>query len=402
MPKWLLAGIACAAILIVAPLILASESRTSSITEIMLRKVSRHLPDFIYVGFNGAPETRPDVQRLLAAGAGITRPYRAIWQERFFANGATHGRGFLRICTQADPRMDCAFRSLDAAFAAVGKGQGLVLSAGIYNEAGVLKQDGVTLLAEPGAQLQGKAAQGKAALVIRGNDTLIQGLECSGIRVRDGNGACIRMEGRNLTLQGVYFHDSQEGILSGGSPGTITIEDSLFSRLGYGGRAHAIYIGGGEDSALIVRRSHFLDTRGQGHGIKSRARSNLIENSVIASRDSEDSRAIDLSNGGHNVIRSNVIQEGAHSSNYEVIGIGLEKRTPAKDAADETSEITGNLFILDRPDSVLVDARNVPQPVFDNNIVVGGAAAQVPDGNVWIRSRNLAGLGPPPNPLGPE
>ena len=402
MPKWLLAGIVCIATLATAPLIFASENRTMSISEIVLGKVSRHLPDLIYVGFNDQAEKRPDVKALLAAGAGIERPYRAIWQERFYAKGVAHGQGFLRICTQADPRKDCDFRSLEAAFAAVGAGQGLVLSPGIYQQAGVLRQDRVTLLAEPGARLQGKAILGKAALVIKGADTLIQGLECSGIRVPDGNGACIRMEGRNLTLEGVYFHDSQEGILAGGSPGTVTIEDSLFSRLGYGGRAHAIYIGGGRNSALVVRRTHFLDTRNEGHSIKSRASSNLIENCVIAAREAKDSRAIDLPNGGHSIIRSNVIQEGANSSNYEVIGIGLELRKTPKNASTEPSQIVGNLFVIDRSSSDLLDARNVPAPVFKDNIVVGGPASGVPDGNVWFRSRSLAGLGPPPNPLGPE
>src|SRR5690606_29444700 len=162
---------------------------------------------------------------------------------------------------------------------------------------------------------------------------VIEGLECSGISVRDRNGACVRLEGRDLTLRGVNFHDSEQGVLSGGNNGLVEIEDSMFNRLGEGGQAHGIYIGGG-DTALSVRHSHFLDTRNEGHAIKSRAPVNTIRDTVIASLDQVDSRAIDLPEGGRTIISGNVIEEGPNSSNWDSIGVGLELRQAANPEAN--------------------------------------------------------------------
>ena len=70
----------------------------------------------------------------------------------------------------------------------------------------------------------------KNTLVVMGNSVLIEGLECSGIHVPSGNGACLRLEGKDITIRKVFFHDSEEGILGG--RGLTVIEDSRFERLG--------------------------------------------------------------------------------------------------------------------------------------------------------------------------
>jgi len=177
---------------------------------------------------------------------------------------------------------------------------------------------------------------------------VIDGIECSGIEVSDDNGACIRIEGDDLTVRNVNFHDNQQGILSGPGGGTVLVENSRFERNGYGGYAHGLYIGP-EVAEFVFRGNTVLSTKGEGHGVKSRAHRSLIEDNVIAGLEGEDSRAIDLPNGGEAIIRRNLLEKGPKSANAQMIGVALE--TPLH-AANQT-EITQNLIIFDTVQSQL-------------------------------------------------
>ena len=218
--------------------------------------------------------------------------------------------------------------------------------------------------------------------MIRGDNTVIEGLECSGIEVPAFNGACIRLRGRNLTLRNVYFHSSQQGLLSGGEVGEVLVENSRFEDLGAIGRAHAIYMSGGDH--LIVRGSRLLSSRDEGHEIKSRARKTTIESSFIGSKLGRDSRTIDLPNGGDITIVDNVIQKGPNSSNPDLIGIALEKDKPQH--PETRVLIRGNTLIMDRPGRVL----NALVPVeMTGNFIVAGSPQT---GNEWFPDRIAAGL----------
>jgi hypothetical protein len=168
-------------------------------------------------------------------------PPPAVWRPGVLVRGADGSIGLdagakqreVRVCPLSRDRA-CGYAGLSAVFGSLRPGDRVVMAPGEYREAAILRVDRITIVAEDGAHLLGVAAGGKAALVIAGNDTVIEGLECSDIAVPDRNGACIRLEGRNLTLRGVHFHDSEQGILGGG--GTVLIEDSTFERLGKGGR----------------------------------------------------------------------------------------------------------------------------------------------------------------------
>ena len=357
-------------------------------------KLDRYLPDSLFALIHGRPSIKLDLSELRSSGAGLHNTYRSKWLASFAARvpEPTGGRVF-RLCGPADLRGDCDFWSLAAAFLGVQDGDVLVLSPGIYEEAAVLAANGITIRAEPGAHIKGQAIDGKAALVIDGDDTVIEGLECSGIKVRDRNGACIRLQGHNLTLSGVYFHDSEQGILTGQDKGQVIVQDSLFERLGAGGKAHAIYMGGGPDSVLIVRRVHIISSKDQGHGVKSRAVSTIIEDSVIASLGGVDSRLIDLPNGGMNVIRGNILQNGPNSANQDMIGIGLELKAASSNAEAHRSIVTGNIMILDRAaGNSPLHTRHVPAVEFSSNVIIGGRRDVSGHDNYWFRSRSMAGL----------
>jgi hypothetical protein len=322
----------------------------------------------------------------------------------------------LRACppdSAAQP--DCRYAGLQVALAAALPGDHVVLAPGVYQEGAVIATPHLVLRGEPGAHLRGHAVEGKAALVVKANDVLIEGIECSGIAVRDNNGACIRIEGDDLTVRKVHFHDNQQGILSGHGGGVLLVEHSLFERNGFGGQAHGVYIGPTVES-FTFRNSRILATTGAGHGFKSRAQQTIVENSVIAGLDGDDSRAIDLPNGGKVVIRGNVLEKGPNSENGQLIGLALERDLHE---VNETL-IEDNLMVFDTlpvglvqslgqamglmpPKGMAILSESPGQVILRNNTIVGAreiGGGVVEQGNRTYQTRRDAGL--PPYPALPE
>lgn len=258
------------------------------------------------------------------------------------------------------------FPSIAAAVAVAREGDEVRLTPGEYREAVIISVDRMTLRAEKGAVIRGVAAEGKAAIVVKANGVTIAGLECANIEVPDRNGACVRLEGRDLHLSDVYFHDSEQGVLTGGSPGTVVIEDSTFARLGARGQAHGIYIGGGR---LEIRRSRFLESRDEGHEIKSRALETRITDSIIASLGGDSSRAIDLPNGGLVMIEGNLIAHGPRATNRDLVSFGVEGKLHPRSMLS----MRRNLVLLERlgPNVLVNSALGVPAPRVDGNVIVG-------------------------------
>lgn len=268
---------------------------------------------------------------------------------------------------------DCSYRTVEAALEAATDGVTVTIRPGVYRDGGILRANRVRIEAT-GAHLFDTAFEEKACLVIKGRDATVEGLRCSHVRVPDANGACVRAEGRNLTLRNVHFHDAQTGLLSGSTAGRIVIENSSFERLGNRGaevgNAHGIYVGSIDE--LIVRETRVLASTGEGHEVKSRAARTVIERSVIASLEGRDSRQIDLPNGGDIVIRDNVLEKGPNSSNREIIGIGMERgRGNGVDHELNRATVENNTVILDRWGwDVPVAARAVPEPTARDNLVI--------------------------------
>jgi hypothetical protein len=263
-----------------------------------------------------------------------------------------------------DGAVVATYKSLSEAALALRPNETLSLSPGLYREAAVIKPDGVTVKGLIGpngerAHLQDSLWTGerrssyKGAIVVRGAGVTVEGIECSGVSVPDGNAACIRIAGPDLTVRDVYFHDAQEGILGGGG-GFVTVEDSLFERLGWDGvgtgrnlgRAHGMYVNDKVD-AFTVRNARVLDTKGEGHGIKSKAARTTIENCVVDSTNGVDSRAIDISWGGVAEIEGNTLVKGANSSNKEMILFAVGRKAKAHGTPRAT--ISGNRMVFKRP-----------------------------------------------------
>lgn len=289
------------------------------------------------------------------------------------------------------------FSSLASATAALNDGDVLHLGPGVYKEPLVITANHVRIIGHGHVVFDGVSAEQKGAILTKGNDIFIRNIECRNIRVPDQNGACVRHEGTNLTLNHVYFHQSEQGVLSGQQSGTVNIENSRFERLGKQGQAHGLYIGAGE---LNISDSLFLAMQDQGHAVKSRAAITRIDRSILASLSGQDSRLIDVPNGGALNIRNSVLQQGPLSVNADAIGYGLEGlRYP-----DNQITFINNTVILERNGSnrLLHSAAGSPTAEAYDNLIISSSEQSLGGFNLFFETRQEAGLGQYPDVPAPR
>lgn len=214
------------------------------------------------------------------------------------------------------------YASLKDAVAAIGDGKGTILIApGTYAQCAVQEGGDVTFRARKAGTviLDGMPCEGKAALVLRGWATSVDGIVFQNLRVPDGNGAGIRLESGNLAVSNSLFRHSEEGILSGDAPrNSVTIDKSTFRHLGRCDRdldcAHGIYIG--RYASLRVTRSRF-DQGDGGHYLKTRTpRVTITDNSFDDSAGRMTNYMVDLSNGASGEISRNEMVQGRDKDNY--------------------------------------------------------------------------------------
>lgn len=286
------------------------------------------------------------------------------------------------------------FKNLQDAASALRNGDELQIGAGIYRTPLVISADDVTITGSGHVVIERKAAMGKGAIITKGDDIRISNIECRNIHVGDRNGACVRHQGRNLTLHHVYFHSSEQGLLTGKKPGRVHISDSRFEQLGKLGRAHGIYVG--RDGELILEDSLVLAAKSWGHEVKSRAAVTRIRRSVIASLGSNDNRLIDVPHGGLLEITDSVLQQGPASGDDSAIGFALEGRPHASHKV----VMDGNIVILERDGSDRLLHAGDADPILrlSNNAFINTDIDEDQDaGNLYFDSREEAGLQPFPH-----
>lgn len=220
------------------------------------------------------------------------------------------------------------FSAPSAAIAAAQDGDKIAISPGQYFDCAVVKANKVTIEgmgAPEQVVMTDKTCEGKALLVTRGNDITVRNLTLQRARVPDENGAGIRAEGRNLTIERVRFINNQNGILSGIGGGSMIIRDSLFEKNGFCGGAcsHGVYIAGVD--LLRIERTRFFDTK-RAHHIKSRApRTEVLNCDIEDGPEGTASYEIEIPNGGSLVARGNNIEKGPKAENHTAaIMIGSE------------------------------------------------------------------------------
>lgn len=182
------------------------------------------------------------------------------------------------------------------------------------------------VILEAGAIIANDFSNGKGIFVVKGQNVTIKNIEFRNAKVPDRNGAGIRQEACNLTISNCIFDGNEMGILCGTLPNCkTTIEFCTFKGNGSPfnpGYQHNVYIN--NIDTLIFRYNSSTDAIAEGHELKSRAKFNYIAYNWIANTDSEDSRTIDLPNGGTALLIGNILLQGPNSANNNIIGYGLE------------------------------------------------------------------------------
>jgi hypothetical protein len=320
---------------------------------------------------------------------------RHVLTPRGFAKGLTAGLFAMSCLLASSPRSSAWAATLEvgagkpypqpsAAATAAHDGDHIVIAAGSYFDCAVWKANNLTIEgAGPDATVvTDKACMGKALFVTEGNNITVRALTLTRARVPDGNGAGIRAEGGDLTIQNVHFVNNENGLLAANEPGRkIIISDSEFIRNGAcegGGCAHGVYVG---DLALLrIERTKFFETR-HGHHIKSRAkRTEVVGCDIADGPNGTASYSIEIPNGGAVLVRDNKIEKGPNSENHVaalMLGAeGVTQPTPEILVEHNTFLVEGNYS------SFLVGNRTATEATLVGNTLQGNAKALLGDGTV--------------------
>jgi hypothetical protein len=240
-----------------------------------------------------------------------------------------------------------------AAAAVAQPGDVVIITPSTYHDCAVWRADNLTIEASAqGVVLAQTICGGKAIFVIVGNNVTVRGITFTKATAPSGNGAGIRAQGANLTIDNSTFTYDQDGILADANPtSTITISGSTFYHDGacIGECAHGIYVG--KIALLEVDHTSFSDTQ-VGHHIKSRAASTQISDCDIEDGPTGTaSYLVDIPNGGNLAITNTTMQKGPKATNHTTaITIGEEGVT------NPTNQllVTSNTFTNNGPATIFV------------------------------------------------
>ena len=288
------------------------------------------------------------------------------------------------------------YTTLSSALAAASNGDVIQVDAGTYTNDSAMVTKNVTIQGVGGlAHFQSTANIGndKAILVDQAQSLTIQNLEFSGAQVAEGNGAGIRFEAGTLTIQNSWFHDNQDGILTGTvSGGKISIDHSQFDHNGVGdSQTHQLYVG--QIASLSVTNSSFVDANG-GIDLKSRAAADtIIGNSFVDTKTGETTYQIDLPNGGNATVSGNSFYKSADTGNRATIHFGGELA-----GASGNLSVDHNNFWSDRnPTAVVLNQTQSTVSVTNNGLQdTVSIPVDVGPGSV---SGNITLTGTAPDPL---
>jgi hypothetical protein len=235
--------------------------------------------------------------------------------------------------------------ALAALLAATGAAQARTLRVGpaqkltLPSQAVAQAQDGDTILIDPGtyfdcvapraahltiaganpaagpAVLTDRTCDGKALVVADGDDMLLRDLVLQRARVPDGNGAGIRAEARNLTVERVRFVNDQAGIIAADVPGSaLTVTDSFFSDDGACDGPRCIdVVNVGKIALLRIAGSTITASRG-GHAVVSAATATVLDHDSITDGPAgAASFQLVLAAGGSLTMQDCVLEKGPHA-----------------------------------------------------------------------------------------
>lgn len=268
-----------------------------------------------------------------------------------------------------------------AARAAV-SGDLIVIHAGEYrNDYPIWSQDDLEITADGPVRILGDEdfiPNGKALWIVRGKRTTIRGIEFSGARVRDLNGAGIRLEQGSLVIEDCIFRGNEMGLLTTDRQDIeLTIRTSVFENntqdyYRYGKLGHNVYVGRIGYFELVDSE---ISAANIGHNVKSRAEKTILRNNRVFDTDSAfSSYLIDIPNGGDALIENNVLVKKAASENRAMVSFGAE----GVEYRVNRLELRNNVLISERANTIgIMNHHRTTVPVLRLNAMEGVAREHV-------------------------
>lgn len=192
------------------------------------------------------------------------------------------------------------------------------------------------------------------------------------------NGAGIRQNGGNLTVDNSYFGNSDNGILSithdEAARGDVKVTNSEFNGLGTNGFSHAMYVLADD---FIVKGNNIHDTL-VGHHVKSLSANTVVSGNILNDGAGTSSYAVDVEAGGNVLIDGNTIIQGANGENPGMIsyaaarfggvaGVVVIQNNHIQDlSANPLTKLLGN-----RTDSVVQILNNTVEGVAEHKLATG-------------------------------
>jgi hypothetical protein len=265
------------------------------------------------------------------------------------------------------------YKAPSEAVGAARPGDTIRIAPGTYSDCAIWTTGNLTIEGSgPSVVLTDKICQGKALFVIDADNVTVDNLTFARARAADGNGAGIRAEGINLTVENSKFVDDQDGILAGDNPkSTIIVRNSEFDHNGAceegEGCAHGIYVN--HIALLRIEHSRFFDTQ-IAHHIKSRAaRTEIVDSQIVDGPDGTASYLVDIPNGGSLLMSGNVLEKGPKNQNHSAaIIIGEEGVSQSTDAL----LFQHNTFTNDGPPTSFVKNLTAAPAQLIGNVLKGG------------------------------
>jgi hypothetical protein len=303
------------------------------------------------------------------------------------------GPGVLRVGRDRDLKRPSAAAKIAR------DGDVIEIDAGTYDgDAAVWRANKLTLRGVGGRahlRARGASAEDKATWVVKGDDTTIEGVEFSGAKASPGNGAGIRLEGAGLKVRNCYFHDNENGILTGANPASdVVVEHSEFAHNGSGdGYTHNLYIGAVKSFTL---RFSYVHHAVGGHNVKTRALTSYVTyNRIMDEKDGKSSYSLEFPDGGLAFVVGNVIQQGPAAENGTIVSYGAEKLAhPLNELYFVNNTVVNDLpqqgrFVFVKPG---VETVKMANNVFSGPGEVPAGASE-PDGNVVLAKRDFVNAG---------
>ncbi len=285
---------------------------------------------------------------------------------------------------------DKPYQTVNAAIAAAQPGDVIEIDEGMYvDDISTIDTNDLTIRGlGAGAHLHATQLlpnkKGIFAINVDVGPITVENLEFSGAAIspNDGNnGAGIRAQGTELIVHGCYFHDNQNGILSGGSADALmTIEYSQFAYNGNpgSGQEHNVYISG--DTAVLVFASNYSHHSYSGHTLKTRAQENhILYNRIMDEGDGSSSYIIDVPQGGLTYVVGNLLQQGPNAENK---GTMISYKREGQTNDDLRLFLAHNTIVNDsgNQNTAFVRVGEASSIVLQNNLLVGPGTPVVFDG----------------------